>query len=351
MADEQLAFDWGEEDAKRQAAGREPAAGGESPAAGMLPRAAALRARLGALAGRGAYLGTSSWKYPGWLGQVYAPQRYETRGKFSERKFNQECLSEYATVFPTVCGDFAFYQFPSAAMWDRLFSQVPAGYRFSLKVPEDVTVERFPDLARYGQRAGKENPHFMDAALVRDQLLARLEAYRDKLGVLIFEFGTIHRKPMSETKGFASALDHMLSRLPLDRYQFAVEVRNREFLGPESDYPACLRAHGVAHCFNSWTRMPPVHEQMRVPGAFTARHAVARFLLRPGRTYQQAVDAFAPYERVQDPYPEGRDALSELIQRCLPDGERTLFAFVNNRFEGSAVETIEAITRGLRVES
>lgn len=345
MSQEQLAFDWGDGDAKPKAAGPD----GLRP--GMLPRAVAMRDRLGALAKRGVYLGTSSWKYPGWLGQVYTPAPYETRGKFSERKFNQECLAEYAAVFPTVCGDFAFYQFPSATTWQRIFDQVPEGYRFSLKVPEDVTVECFPDLPRYGQRADKENPHFMDASLVRDQLLARLEPYRDKLGVLIFEFGTIHRGPMSKTKEFAAGLDHMLSRLPLDRFKFAVEVRNHEFVEADREYLACLRSHGAAHCFNSWTRMPSVSEQMGVPGAFTAKHVVARFLLRPGRAYQQAVDRFAPYERMQDPYPEGRDALSELIKRCLPDGEQTLFAFVNNRFEGSAVETIEAVTKELRMEN
>ena len=337
MGDEQLAFGWGQ--------------GGErSGATPPLPRAVVLADRLGQLAGRGVYLGTSSWKYPGWRGQVYHPDRYHVRSTFSERKFNQECLAEYATVFPTVCGDFAFYRFPSAATWDRMFAQVPAGFRFSLKVPEDVTVDRFPDLPRYGERAGKDNAHFMDTSLLRDQLLDRLEPYRNKLGVVIFEFGTIYRKPMSETKAFATALDGMLSRLPLDRFRFAVEVRNRAFLSGGSDYLGCLRAHGVAHCFNSWTRMPTVADQMRIPGTFTAKYVVGRFLLRPGRAYQQAVDQFAPYERIQDPYPEGRDALSELIKSCLPDDDCTLFAFVNNRFEGNAVETIERITQELRIE-
>jgi hypothetical protein len=49
---------------------------------------------------------------------------------------------------------------------------------------------------------------------------------------------------------------------------------------------------------------------------------------------------FSPYERIQEPYPEGRQALRELIERCLA-GQQTLFAFVNNRFEGNAVQTIE----------
>ena len=329
MANEQLGFGWEAESEKPAHAGR--------PA-----RAARLAERLGSLAQRGIYLGTSSWKYPGWLGQIYDPARYRTRKKFSQKKFDQECLGEYATVFPTVCGDFAFYQFPSAANWAQTFAQVPAGFQFSLKVPEDVTVERFPDLPRYGARAGQANPGFMDAALVREKLLEPLEPYRDRLGVLIFEFGTIHEGPTREPQAFAARLDGLLAELPTERFRFAVEVRNREFLDPAGGYLDVLQRRGTAHCFNSWTRMPSVAEQLRIPGVFTAPHVAARFLLRPGRSYQQAVDLFSPYERIGDPYPEGRASLHELIERALAE-QRMLFAFVNNRFEGNAIETIESL--------
>ena len=81
-------------------------------------------------------------------------------------------------------------------------------------------------------------------------------------------------------------------------------------------------------------------------GHAPADHAAARFLLRPGRPYQQAVDMFSPYETVQDPYPEGRDAMSELIERCFGE-QRMLFGFVNNRFEGNAPETIDDVTGDL----
>jgi uncharacterized protein YecE (DUF72 family) len=330
MSNEQLGFDWEEPDQPR------------SPVA-TLKQTAPLAARMHHLARMGIYIGTSSWKYQGWLGQIYNPNRYETRGKFSKKKFNDECLEEYAQVFPTVCGDFAFYQFPTLAMWRQIFSEVPAGFRFSLKVPEDVTVERFPNLPRYGQRAGVVNPRFMDAAVVEEQLLRPLERFYSKLGTLIFEFGTIHDGPLAEPRQFTARLEEMLSRLPTDRFHFGVEVRNPDFLNPSSGYLECLHRHGVAHCFNSWTRMPAVGEQLNVPDIFTARHAVARFLLPPGRTYNQAVAELAPYERVQQPYPEGRRAMERLI-RVAMDDERTLYVFVNNRLEGNAIQTIDEVT-------
>lgn len=327
MAADQMTFGWGE---------AEP-----TPTA-PLDGISRLSQRLRKLAERRIYLGTSSWKYPGWLGKVYNPAGYLTRGRFSSKKFQDECLAEYATHFPTVCGDFAFYQFPSEQAWARMFAQVPAGFRFCMKVPEDVTVERFPDLPRYGRRAGQVNEHFMDSRLARTHLLERLEPYRDKLGALIFEFGTIHAGPMSAPKQFSARLEQMLADLPTQRFAFAVEVRNPEFLGPASPYLDVLRAHGVSHCLNSWTRMPALAEQAQLGGVFTAQHVAARLLLRPGRTYQEAVAQFSPYERVQDPYPEGRAALRALIEACLR-GEMALYALVNNRFEGNAIETIEGV--------
>ncbi len=154
-------------------------------------------------------------------GAGYEPARYRSGGRFSRKKFEQQCLAEYATVFPTVCGDFVFYQFPSAALWEHTFAQVPDGFRFSLKVPEEVTAPRFGNLPRYGRRAGTENPDFMNADLLRDKLLARLEPYRENLGALIFEFGTIHEEPMNQLAQFAARLDEMLSDLPTERYRFA----------------------------------------------------------------------------------------------------------------------------------
>ena len=338
MAEKQLGFGWQEDEPTPLRDG-----GNAGKSDGILPGIAPLARRLGDLARRGVFIGTSSWKYPGWLGKVYDPARYATRGKIAKTRFDRGCLEEYARVFPAVGGDFSFYRFPSDAQWERLFEQVPEGFKFGLKVPEEITVERFSKQARHGARAGQDNPGFMDAGLLKSRFLDPLEPHRDKVGVIMFEFGQVHRGSFATVERFTDALDAMLTELPTDRFRFAVEIRNRAFLDAPDDYLACLRSHRVAHCFNSWTRMPPVDEQLRIPGIFTADHTAARFLLQPGRPYRQAVDMFSPYETVQDPYPQGRDAMSELIERCLGE-QRMLFAFVNNRFEGNAPETIDDVT-------
>src|SRR5262249_13819369 len=143
------------------------------------PQASRLAPKLRALAERGVFFGTSSWKYAGWLGSVYSEDRYKTRGKFSKRKFEAECLAEYAQTFPTVCGDFAFYQFPTAEYWAGLFEGTPASLSVGLKVPEAITVARWPKHARYGEKGGQENKAFLDAALFRDAFVRPLEPYAD----------------------------------------------------------------------------------------------------------------------------------------------------------------------------
>jgi hypothetical protein len=63
-----------------------------------------LAEKLRLLADRGVFIGTSSWKYRGWLRDICTQSRYETRGNFSQAKFEETCLAEYAETFPVVFG-------------------------------------------------------------------------------------------------------------------------------------------------------------------------------------------------------------------------------------------------------
>ena len=291
---------------------------------------------LARLARERIFIGTSSWKYAGWLGQIYTRANYLHHGRFSKRAFEAECLKEYATLFPTVCGDFAFYQFPAEDFWQRLFRQAPPPFQFAFKIPEQITCRRFPVQPRYGAQAGLENPSFLDFYLLREAFLQPLERYESQISTLIFEFGAFRGLDVRE---FVERLDPFLAALP-PRYRYAVEIRNEEFL--ERDYFDCLRAHGVAHVFNAWARMPELGEQIAIPEAVTAGFTVSRALLRRGRRYEDAVRQFSPYTEIQDPNPETRAALRELIERAR-QARRSAYIYVNNRLEGNAPATIMAI--------
>jgi uncharacterized protein YecE (DUF72 family) len=305
----------------------------------------ALALKLARLVERGILIGTSSWKYEGWLGQIYTPDRYFTRGKFSAKKFEDTCLEEYAETFPIVCGDFSFYQFPSEEYWRKLFASTPGSLRFAFKVPEEITVKVFPSHPRYGRRAGLENPNFLDFDLFRAMFLEMLRPHSKRVIVLMFEFGQMSKKTMPDADAFLERLVPFLDQLP-EGPRYAIELRNAEFM--TRDYFEALQERGVAHIFNAWTRMPDLPTQSAMPQAHTADFTVVRALLRQGRAYEDAVKSFSPYERIQDPNVESRDALRALIQRSL-GLQQPAYVFVNNRFEGNAPSTIEAVIEGIDV--
>jgi len=292
--------------------------------------------RLRHLAAQNIYIGGSSWKYEGWLGQVYSRERYLSRGRFSKKLFEAECLREYSEVFPTVCGDFAFYQFPTEDFWSNLFRKAPEHFRFAFKVPEQITCKVFPSHPRYGAQAGQENEAFLDAHALQEMFLRPLLPHKRKTALLIFEFGAFGRRSFEDVTGFVERLDPFLAKLPPE-FRYAVEIRNPGFLEP--DYFSCLRSHRVAHVYNAWSKMPELRHQIAIPDSATADFQVCRALLRQGRVYEEAVDKFAPYHEVQDPNPEARDSMRILIGRAR-ENKQFLFLFVNNRLEGNAPATI-----------
>ena len=300
---------------------------------------ARLSAKLAALASERIFIGTSSWKYEGWIGQIYSRNRYLVRGRFSQKRFQAECLNEYSATFPIVCGDFSFYQFPPESYWQRLFGSAPASLQYAFKVPEEITINMYPRHPRYGDRWGAANPSFLDALLLRNVFLDLLEPFRQRIAVLIFEFGAFPKDCYRDAGEFVAALDPFLASLP-HGFRYAVEIRNQEFL--THDYFACLHRSNVAHVFNAWTRMPEMSEQMRLPEVYTADFTVARALLRRGRPYEQAVATFSPYQEIRDPDQEARTALRSLISRARERHEPS-YIFVNNRLEGNAPQTIEAV--------
>ena len=238
-----------------------------------------------------------------------------------------------------MCGDFAFYQFPTEDFWRRLFAQAPDGFQFAFKIPEQITCKVFPSHPRYGAQGGQENPSFLDLFLLREGFLRPLEPYREKIGVLIFEFGAFRRDVFPGPVEFVERLDLFLAGLP-SGFRYAVEIRNAEFL--DREYFRCLESHGVAHVFNSWSRMPELREQMAIPESITADFIVSRALLRRGRVYDQAVRLFSPYSKIQDPNPEARAGLRELIERAR-ETRRAAYIYVNNRLEGNSPATIMAV--------
>jgi uncharacterized protein YecE (DUF72 family) len=284
--------------------------------------------------------GTSSWAYEGWQGLVY-------QQTYAKSRFSQDALAEYATyrkegvpLFRTVGIDHSFYRPASAVQLAHYASQVPDDFRFCSKVWEDITIPVYANLPRYGARAGKANPRFLDAGAFSDLVWAPAQAgLGAKLGPFIFEFQRWGR----ESADFLHALDQFLGTLPSGP-QYATEVRNPEILC--SRYLDILQAHHVSHVYNHWTAMPPLAEQHRLlKQTFTASHVVIRLLTPLGLAYEHAVERFAPYDRIIAPQGRMRQDTAMLVQQAVAQG-RDAYVLVNNRAEGCSPLTIEALMAG-----
>jgi uncharacterized protein YecE (DUF72 family) len=293
-----------------------------------------LRARIPSLV----RFGTSTWNYPGWRGLVYH-RDYGPKGAAARM------LKEYAAfpLFGTVGIDSSYYGPPTEAVLRGYAENLPAGFPCISKVWSQLTIHTFTK-AQDREKAGKINPDFLNPDLFVEEIYQPYQRhFAENTGPFVFEFQTIAKSSRIGPEGFASRLDEFFSALPRD-VQYAVEVRNDEFLTPM--YFAVLREHGVAHVLSSWTRMPPLGHQLDLPGSITAPFILARALLRPGRTYNEAVDAFAPYDRIREPNPKLRRDLARLVEEAVRL-RIPAYLLVNNRAEGSAPLTIAAVAEML----
>jgi len=274
--------------------------------------------------------GTSTWTYDGWYGDVYH-RRY--RGPQPAKR-----LEEYVRypLFRTVGIDSAFYEPPSEEVLSSYAQALPLGFPCVSKVWDQITVKRLD------QGRGKPNPDFLNAALFKEAVLGPYtSAFRDHAGCFVFEFQAMRGKDLPDPLAWAEQLDPFLAELPAG-FRYGVELRNPElFTGLHGEV---LKRHRVAHVFNSWTEMPTIGEQLKQPWAFPADFTVVRALLKPGRRYADAVKAFEPYDRIQEPQPELRRDLLEIIREVL---RRRIEAFIlaNNRAEGNAPGTIREVAR------
>ncbi|NOS78090.1 MAG: DUF72 domain-containing protein [Nitrospira sp.] len=287
--------------------------------------------------------GTSSWAYEGWQGLVY-------HRTYPKSRFSQDTLAEYAAyrthstpLFSTVGIDHSFYRPASAKQLAHYAGQVPDEFRFCQKVWEEITVPVYANLPRYGAKAGKPNPRFLDIGAFRDLVLQpAVEGLGQKLGPFIFEFQRWGLDPAV----FLQQLDRFLEQLPPGP-AYAIEVRNPAILGPR--YHDILRAHAAAHVYNHWTAMPPLSEQhQKLTGTFTAPFTVLRLLTPLELAFEKAVERYAPYDRIVQPQPRMRQETISLVKQAAAEG-RSSYVLVNNRSEGCSPLTVQALLEALAI--
>jgi uncharacterized protein YecE (DUF72 family) len=309
-----------------------PATAAAVGAAVPSPEVVELAARLPA----GAYLGGSTWSFPGWAGLVYDRAHPAAR-------LARHGLAAYARhpLLRAVGIDRTHYLPLPAAELALYAAAVPADFLFLVKAHEACTLVHYPDHPRYGAERGRPNPRFLDAAYAAAEVVAPyVEGLGAKGGALLFQFAP---QDLGPPRRFAARLHAFLAALPPGPL-YAVELRNRELL--TADYAAALAAARACHCLNVHPRMPDVRVQARLAGVAAGPLTVGRWLLGSGATYEAASKRFAPFDRLAAPDPRARGALAELARAALAAGRRVLLT-VNNNAEGCAPLSVVALVEEL----
>ncbi len=171
--------------------------------------------------------GTAGWSYKDWVGPFYPPG---TKAR--------DWLELYANHFPGVEVDSTFYAIPAPHVTERWHQVTPADFRFSTKMVKDVTHGRFLDDC---------------GDLVREYLDA-VAPLGEKLESVVVQFPYYRRSDDVTLDVFLGRLLPFLDALPDERPRFAVEVRNKGFIGARLLH--ALRAREVALVLIDHAYMP-----------------------------------------------------------------------------------------------
>jgi uncharacterized protein YecE (DUF72 family) len=247
------------------------------------------------------FIGTQGWSYPDWVGPFYPDGTPSSR-----------YLPVYAKAFSSVEVDSSFYAIPPASHFIGWQERTPESFRFTLKLPGELTHER-------RLRGGGE---------VLDTFCKRAELLEDKLGVILVQL------PPDFTPAERSALEAFVKRLPSD-FRFAVEFRHPDWLA-ESTYEA-LQEAGVAHALSEGPWIP----RERVMAAAlqpTAQLSYFRWLgSRPH---------VSSYTHVQIDRSADLDAWSVLLKE-LEGRVKEIYGYFNNHYEGHSPASARGLLRRL----
>ena len=287
----------------------------------------------------GLRLGTSSWSFPGWAGIVYA-------NRVGEQMLARQGLAAYSRhpLLRAVSVDRTFYAPLGADEFRQYARMVPPDFRFVVKAHAALTTPI--DRQARNVAITPDVDRFLDLDYALERVVTPVvEGLGEQLGALLFQFPPLGLPYARDPQLFVGALGAFLDALPRGP-QYAVELRNREMLGP--GYSDALARNGATHCFNVHPRMPGVLEQAEVLGesAWLSGTVVFRWMLHPQQDYEAARERYFPFDRIVDPDPANRAAIATLLARILDRGNEAI-VIANNKAEGCAPLSLFGLAREL----
>lgn len=291
-------------------------------------------------------LGTSSWNYPGWEGLVWDRE-------YPETNLSRYGLTAYCKhpLFRAVSIDRSFYRPLNVAQFAEYASQVNQDFRFVVKAPSLITDALIRDESGRGMRP---NAHFLNAAeAVQMFVEPALEGLGHKLGALVFQISPLPVSWLARMPELINRLHHLLRTIPDVKLAapdavVAVEVRDREWLTPQ--LVQALRDTGATYCMGLHAKMPSIAEQLPILRALWPGPLVCRWNLNPlhgAYGYEDAQQAYSPYDKMLDPDLETRTKLAQVIAGTAKAGQN-VYVTLSNKAEGSAPLSVIELAKAVR---
>lgn len=251
-------------------------------------------------------LGTQGWSYPSWVGPFYPPGTRQTA-----------MLEVYGRAFHTVEVDSTFYAVPGEALLHGWREQVPEGFLFALKVPQEITHER----------------RLVGAEPLLRRFLDRAAVLGSALGPLLVQLSP----DFHATQANREALAEFVSVLPI-RFRWAVEFRHPDWLTAAT--LELLGRYNVALVLadSRWVKRGLMLDLAIEP---TANFSYVRWT----GAQRRVVD----YSRVQVDRDDELALWARALETVAPRVS-TIFGYVNNQYQGHSPHTVRALQRFLGQE-
>ena len=278
--------------------------------------------RLAQHLGPTVFLGTSSWSFPGWVGEVW-------RRPCSAKTLAQDGLGAYAAhpLMRSVSIDRAYHAPVPDEVWASYAKQVPESFRAMVKAHRGLTTAALAGTA-------DDNPDFLTPALGEVLVDAALRHLGDRVGVFLLQL-----PPQRLPRDTLGRLERLLAVLS-DRVTVGVEPRAGGLLGPQ--YADVLARHGAVHVLSVHPSMPDLRTQWVEGGVARGPMVVARWNLPPDLHYEEAKAQWAPFSELQRPDDGTVDRLAKAIVWARTQG-RPALVIANNKAEGCAPSTVRRI--------
>lgn len=259
-------------------------------------------------------LGACAWSFEEWRGSFYPADLPAERW-----------LEYYASYFPAIEIDSTFYSAPSEQTVRRWAECTPASFRFACKLPRSIT----------------HACRLRDCSAEFNAFLRAVEGLGAKLQVVLIQL-----PPSFAPKEGRPVLRTFLEQLPR-AFRFAIELRHPGWHRPQ--VVRLLEKHRVCWV---WADTSPLHERNLAPFELLPRTAdflYVRLLGDYATKYDQAGERVHRYGKLLWKREAALESWALKIERHLEES-RSVWAFVNNHFEGFAPETCARLAKRLGYE-